>query len=156
MRIGFGYDVHKLSEGRKFILGGVEIPFEKGLLGHSDADVLAHAIIDALYGAAALGDIGSHFPDTDDKYKNADSMILLQKCCNNLNDSGYAIVNVDTTVICQHPKLAPFIEAIREKIANTIGINIAQISVKAKTEERLGFTGDGSGVKAYAVALIES
>ena len=155
MRIGFGYDVHKLIEGRKFILGGVEIPFEKGLLGHSDADVLAHAVIDALFGAAALGDIGSHFPDSDIRYKGADSLMLLMECCAIVKKQGYRIINIDTTVVCQSPKLALFIDQMRSKLAVAMDLPVSQISVKAKTEEQLGFTGDGSGVKAYAVALIE-
>jgi len=155
MRIGFGYDVHKLVEDRKFILGGVQIPFEKGLLGHSDADVLAHAVTDALFGAAALGDIGTHFPDTDSKYKDANSLILLKDCCTELHRLGYRIVNIDTTVVCQSPKLAPFIERIRTSLSSAMDISVSQISVKAKTEEKMGFTGEGNGVKAYAVALIE-
>ena len=155
MRIGFGYDVHRLTEGRAFILGGVEIPYEKGLLGHSDADVLTHAIIDSLFGAAALGDIGTHFPDTDDRYKGACSIKLLEECCRIIKDAGYRISNIDTTTVAQAPKLAPHIDAIRASLAKAMGIEIDRISVKAKTEERLGFTGDGSGVKAYSVALIE-
>ena len=155
MRIGFGYDVHRLVEGRPLILGGVTIPYDKGLLGHSDADVLTHAIIDSLFGAAALGDIGTHFPDTDERYKGACSIKLLGHCCNMLNEAGYRIVNIDTSTVIQAPKLAPHISAIRESIALAAGINTDQVSIKAKTEEHLGFTGDGSGVKAYAVTLIE-
>ena len=155
MRIGFGYDVHRLVEGRALILGGVEIPYEKGLLGHSDADVLTHAIIDSLFGAAALGDIGTHFPDSDPRYKGACSIKLLEHCCGILRDEGYRIVNIDTSTVIQAPKLAPHVKTIRENIAKAAGINIDQVSIKAKTEEHLGFTGDGSGVKAYSVALIE-
>ena len=155
MRIGIGYDVHRLADGRKLILGGVEIPFERGLLGHSDADVLTHAVIDALFGAAALGDIGTHFPDTDDRYKGADSIELLKICCLDLKDNGYKVKNLDTIIVAQAPKLLPYIENIRVVLSNAIGIPISCISVKAKTEEKLGFTGDGTGMAAHAVALIE-
>ena len=155
MRIGQGYDVHRLTEGRKLILGGVEIPYEKGLLGHSDADVLAHAVMDALLGAAALGDIGKLFPDTDERYRGADSLVLLSEVKRVLAEHGYAVVNVDSTVIAQAPKLAPYREQMRKNMAERLGIDVDRISVKATTEERLGFTGDGSGMAAQAVALIE-
>ena len=155
MRIGIGYDVHRLADGRKLILGGVEIPFERGLLRHSDADVLTHAVIDALFGAAALGDIGTHFPDTDDRYKGADSIELLKICCLDLKNNGYKVKNLDTIIVAQAPKLLPYIENIRVVLSNAIGIPIGCISVKAKTEEKLGFTGDGTGMAAHAVALIE-
>lgn len=154
MRIGMGYDVHRLVEGRSLILGGVNIPFDKGLLGHSDADVLTHAVIDSLFGAAALGDIGAHFPDTDEKYKGANSIELLKLCCEELKQNGYKVVNLDTVVVAQAPKLLPHIDNIRKNIASAIGISIGSVSVKAKTEEKLGFTGDGSGIAAYAIALI--
>ena len=155
MRIGFGYDVHRLVENRQLILGGVVLPYEKGLLGHSDADVLTHAVIDALFGAAALGDIGTHFPDTDNAYKGADSIELLQICCSILEENGYSVSNIDSVVVAQAPKLAPYIADIRKNIADAAKIDIGQVSVKAKTEEKLGFTGDGSGMASYAVALIE-
>ena len=154
MRIGQGYDVHRLVEGRKLILGGVEIPHTKGLLGHSDADVLVHAIMDALLGACALGDIGKHFPDNDNEYKNADSIELLKKVCDLIRKSGFEISNIDSTVIAQSPKLAPYIEKMRENIAVACSININQISVKATTEERLGFTGNEEGISASAVCLM--
>ena len=155
MRIGHGYDVHRLVEGRKLILGGVEIPYEKGLLGHSDADVLTHAVMDALLGAAGLGDIGRHFPDSDDRFLGADSLELLRQVCVMLADRGYRVGNVDVTVIAQRPKLAGFIPAMREKLAAVIGLSPEDINVKATTEERLGFTGEGLGIAAHAVALIE-
>ena len=155
MRIGQGYDVHRLTEGRKLILGGVEIPYEKGLLGHSDADVLTHAVMDALLGAAALGDIGKLFPDTAEEYRGADSLVLLKEVGRVLKENGYAVVNVDSTVIAQAPKLAPYREQMRKNIAERLGIAVEQVSVKATTEERLGFTGDGSGMSAQAIALIE-
>ena len=155
MRIGHGYDVHRLVEGRDLILGGVKIPYEKGLLGHSDADVLTHAIMDALLGAAALGDIGAHFPDTDSTYKNISSLLLLGKVASLLDEHGYRIENIDATVIAQRPKLAPYLLSMREILANTLGISIEQISVKATTEEGLGFTGEGLGIAAHAVCLIE-
>ena len=155
MRIGHGYDVHRLVEGRKLIMGGVDIPNTKGLLGHSDADVLLHAIMDALLGAAAMGDIGAHFPDKDPKYAGADSMILTRHVTRLLRDAGYSIVNIDATVIAQAPKLAPYIPTMRQNIADALGIDIGQVSVKATTEERLGFTGDGSGISAHAVCLID-
>lgn len=155
MRIGHGYDVHKLTENRKLILGGVDIPYEKGLLGHSDADVLLHAISDALLGAAALGDIGKHFPDTDEKYKGADSILLLRDVCRMLNEQGYRIENIDSTVIAQAPKLKPYIEQMRKNIAEACNINIEQVNVKATTEEKLGFTGSGEGISAHSVCLID-
>lgn len=153
-RIGHGYDVHRLTEGRKLILGGVDIPYEKGLLGHSDADVLAHAISDALLGAAALGDIGHLFPDNDDRFLGSDSMVLLSEVCRVVRDAGYEIGNIDSTVLAQAPKLAPHIAAMRANIAKACGVTISQISVKATTEEKLGFTGSGEGMAAHAVALI--
>lgn len=154
MRIGQGYDVHRLTEGRRLILGGVEIPCEKGLLGHSDADVLTHAVMDALLGAAALGDIGKLFPDTDERYRGADSLLLLEEVGRVLKTHGYAVGNIDATVIAQAPKLAPYRERMRENIAARLGIGVERVSVKATTEERLGFTGDGSGMAAQAVALL--
>ena len=153
-RIGHGYDVHKLTENRKLILGGVDIPYEKGLLGHSDADVLVHAVCDALLGAVALGDIGKHFPDTDMKYKNADSLILLSEVCRLVRDKGYDISNIDSTVIAQRPKLAPFIQQMRENIAAACQTEVDKINVKATTEEGLSFTGEGLGISSHAVALI--
>ena len=153
-RIGHGYDVHRLTEGRKLILGGVDIPYERGLLGHSDADVLVHAIMDAILGAAALGDIGHLFPDTDERYAGADSLKLLSEVMSVLRAAGYELGNVDSTVIAQRPKLAPHIAAMRANIAAAAGVDASQISVKATTEEKLGFTGDGSGIAAHAVALI--
>lgn len=155
MRIGHGYDVHKLTQGRKLILGGVEIPYEKGLLGHSDADVLTHALMDALLGAAALGDIGGLFPDNDDTYLGADSVELLKKVVELLASRGYKISNVDCTVIAQRPKLKPYIENMRAVLADAMGIALDCVSVKATTEEHLGFTGEGLGIAAHAVALIE-
>ena len=153
-RIGHGYDVHRLTEGRKLILGGVDIPYERGLLGHSDADVLVHAIMDAILGAAALGDIGHLFPDTDERYAGADSLKLLSEVMSVLRAAGYELGNVDSTVIAQRPKLAPHIAAMRANIAAAAGVDASQISVKATTEEKLGFTGDGSGIAAHAVTLI--
>ena len=155
IRIGHGYDVHKLVEGRKCILGGVNIPYEKGLLGHSDADVLLHAISDALLGAAALGDIGKHFPDTDAAYKNADSLVLLSRVNEIINQAGYKVSNIDSTVIAQAPKLAPHIEKMRKNIANALSTELDAISVKATTEERLGFTGRGEGISAHAVCIVK-
>jgi len=155
IRVGLGYDVHKLVEGRKLILGGVDIPFEKGLLGHSDADVLLHAITDALFGAAALGDIGSHFPDTDPRYKGADSLKLLEACGRELREHGWKIGNIDAVVIAQRPKLLPHVPQMRENIARALDIAVDQISVKGKTEEGLGFTGSGEGMAVHAVCLIE-
>ena len=154
MRIGHGYDVHKLVEGRKLILGGVEIPYEKGLLGHSDADVLTHALMDALLGAAALGDIGGLFPDNDDAYLGADSIELLKTVARLLHDKGYGVVNVDCTVIAQRPKLKPHIESMRRVLASAMGTELDAVSVKATTEEHLGFTGEGLGIAAHAVVLI--
>ncbi len=156
IRIGHGYDVHRFAENRKLILGGVEIPYEYGLLGHSDADVLAHAIMDALLGAAALGDIGQHFPDTDEMYSGADSMLLLREVCGILSENGYSIGNIDSTVIAQKPKLKDYIVNMRQTIAENCGIDISQVSVKATTEEKLGFTGRLEGISAHAVCVINS
>lgn len=155
MRIGHGYDVHKLSEGRKLIIGGVEIPFEKGLLGHSDADVLLHAISDALLGAAALGDIGKHFPPEDPNFLGADSLKLLQQVNKLLIQNGFAVENIDSTIIAQRPKMITHIEKMRANIASALDIDITSVSVKATTEEGLGFTGLGDGISAHAVALIK-
>ncbi len=155
MRIGHGYDVHRLVQNRRLVLGGVVIPYEKGLLGHSDADVLAHAIADALLGAAALGDIGGHFPDTDPAYQDADSLMLLSKVCELLREHGYRVGNIDSTVVAQLPKLKPYIEGMRQNLAAACKINVEQISVKATTEESLGFTGSGAGIAAHAVCIIE-
>ena len=155
MRIGHGYDVHRLTENRDCIIGGVKIPFELGLLGHSDADVLLHAISDALLGAAALGDIGKHFPDNDNAFKNIDSRILLRRVVELLSQKGYKIGNIDATVIAQKPKLKSYIEQMRENIASDCNIDIDCVNVKATTEEGLGFTGDLSGISAHAVCLIE-
>lgn len=154
MRIGHGYDVHRLVEGRKLILGGVEIPFELGLLGHSDADVLLHAVSDALLGAAALGDIGKHFPDTDPKYEGADSMKLLERVVELLEEKGFKVNNIDCTVIAQKPKLAPFIEQMKSNIASVCGVDGDRVNVKATTEEKLGFTGALEGISAHAVCTI--
>ena len=154
MRIGHGYDVHRLTAGRRLILGGVEIPFEKGLLGHSDADVLAHAIADALLGAAALGDIGGMFPDSDPAFQDADSLVLLRQVAQRLAENGHKIANIDATVLAERPKLAPFIPKMRENLAAACGLETAQVSVKATTEEGLGFTGEGAGIAAHAVCLI--
>ena len=156
MRIGHGYDVHRLVEDRKLILGGVDIPYEKGLLGHSDADVLAHAIADALLGAAALGDIGKLFPDTDPAFKGADSLKLLAEVARRLQEQGYRIGNVDATVLAQRPKLSPHIMQMRENLAVAMGIAVERVSVKATTEEGLGFTGTGEGIAAHAVCLLET
>ncbi|MBR3309422.1 MAG: 2-C-methyl-D-erythritol 2,4-cyclodiphosphate synthase [Lachnospiraceae bacterium] len=155
MRIGQGYDVHRLVEGRKLIIGGVEIPYEKGLDGHSDADVLLHAIMDALLGAAALGDIGVLFPDTDDAYKGADSMVLLEKVHDAVLSEGYSVSNIDATIIAQAPKMRPYIDQMRENIARVLNIGQDQVNVKATTEEKLGFTGRKEGISAIAVALLE-
>ena len=155
MRSGHGYDVHRLVEDRKLILGGVEVPFEKGLLGHSDADVLAHAVMDAVLGAAALGDIGKHFPDTDPAYAGADSLQLARHVARIMREKGWKIVNIDSTLLCQKPKLAPYIPAMRENLAAAFGMPVDAVSVKATTEEHLGFTGEGLGIAAHAVALIE-
>lgn len=154
MRIGHGYDVHRLVEERKLILGGVDIPYEKGLLGHSDADVLTHAVMDALLGAAGLGDIGKHFPDTDPTYKGADSLKLLDHVMEVLRDNGWQVGNVDATVIAQRPKLAGYIPEMRENLAARMGVSSAQVNVKATTEEKLGFTGSGEGISAHAVCLL--
>ena len=155
MRIGNGYDVHRFAENRDLFLGGVKIPYELGLLGHSDADVLLHAIMDALLGAAALGDIGKLFPDTDERFKGADSLLLLKEVCIVLGAKGYKIVNIDSIVIAQKPKLAPYIEQMRNNIADACKIDISQVSVKATTEEKLGFTGRLEGISSHAVCLIE-
>ena len=155
MRIGHGYDVHRFAEGRKLILGGVEILHDKGLLGHSDADVLLHAIADSLLGAAALGDIGKLFPDSDEKYKGADSLVLLSEVARHLREAGYRVVNVDSTVIAQAPKLAPHIERMRENIARALMVEKDAVSVKATTEEGLGFSGRKEGIAAHAVCLID-
>ena len=156
MRIGHGYDVHKLVECRDLILGGVKIPYEKGLLGHSDADVLLHAVSDALLGAAALGDIGKHFPDTDPTYKGADSRKLLACVAEKIREAGYRVENVDVTMIAQKPKLLPYISQMRQNLADTLGVTISQVNVKATTEEHMGFTGDGSGMSCHAVCLLEN
>ena len=155
MRIGHGYDVHKLVEGRKLIMGGVEIPYEKGLLGHSDADVLLHAISDALLGAAALGDIGKLFPDTDPKFKGADSMVLMAEVYRNIKEKGYKVVNVDATIIAQRPKMRNYIDTMRTNIAKVLECDVDCINVKATTEEGMGFTGEGMGISAHAVCLID-
>ena len=155
MRVGMGYDVHRLVEERRLILGGVEIPWEKGLDGHSDADVLLHAIMDAMLGAAALGDIGRHFPDTDPAYKGADSMVLLQACREKLRAAGYRVHNLDALICAQAPKMAPHIETMRANIARALQLDVDAVNVKATTTERLGFVGDGSGISAYAVCLLE-
>lgn len=154
MRVGHGYDVHKLSEGRKLILGGVEIPYKVGLLGHSDADVLLHAIMDAILGACAMGDIGKLFPDNDNKYKDADSLLLLKTVNSKILEKGFTVGNIDSTIIAQLPKLAPYINEMRINISKSIGIPMENISVKATTEEHLGFTGSGEGIAAHAVVLI--
>lgn len=156
MRIGHGYDVHRLVEDRKLILGGVEIEYEKGLLGHSDADVLLHAVSDSLLGAAALGDIGCMFPDNNPKYKDADSLKLLKAVADRLSDNGYKVINIDATVLAQRPKLKPFIPQMRENIACAVGIPVDSVSVKATTEEGLGFTGTGEGMAAHCICLIEN
>lgn len=155
MRIGHGYDVHRLAENRRLVLGGVEIAYEKGLLGHSDADVLVHAIMDSMLGALALGDIGKLFPDSDPEYEGADSMKLLKRVCEIIDGKGYKIGNVDSTICAQRPKLAPYIADMRENIASVCGCDVSRISVKATTEEGLGFTGEGLGISATAVCLLE-
>ena len=155
LRIGHGYDVHRLVEERKLILGGVDVPYEKGLLGHSDADVLVHALMDAMLGALALGDIGRHFPDSDPSYSGADSIELLKRVNYIINAQDYAVGNVDCTVIAQRPKLAPYIDLMRENIARALKVDVSCVSVKATTEERLGFTGEGLGIAAHAVVLLE-
>ena len=154
VRIGHGYDVHRLVEGRQLILGGVDIPWERGLLGHSDADVLTHAVMDALLGAAGLGDIGQHFPDTDPAYAGADSLKLLEHVAGLLRERGFAVGNVDATVLAQRPKLAPHIPQMRENLARAMGAEPSQVNVKATTEEGLGFTGSGGGMAAHAVCLL--
>lgn len=156
MRIGMGYDVHKLVEGRPLILGGVRIPCEKGLLGHSDADCLVHAIMDSLLGAAALGDIGRHFPDTDDSFKDADSMVLMEHVRDLLYEAGYSVGNIDATIIAQKPKMAPFVEEMRDRIAETLKIEKDRINIKATTEEGMGFTGEGLGITCQSIALLEN
>ena len=156
MRIGHGYDVHRLTPGRKLILGGVDIPFEMGLLGHSDADVLTHAVMDALLGAAALGDIGQLFPDSDPAYAGADSLVLLERVGERLVQAGYRVGNIDATILAQRPKLAPHIPQMRANLAARLGLDVAQVSVKATTEEGLGFTGTGAGMAAHAVCLLET
>ncbi len=155
MRVGMGYDVHKLAEGRPLILGGIEIPYQKGLLGHSDADVLLHAVMDALLGAASLGDIGRHFPDTDPRYKDISSLILLERVNGLLEEASFAIENIDATVVAQQPKLSPFIESMKQKIAETLGLDPSRVNVKATTEEHLGFTGREEGIAAYAVCMLK-
>ncbi len=155
IRIGHGYDVHAFAENRKCIIGGVDIPCEKGLLGHSDADVLLHAISDSLLGAAALGDIGKHFPDTDEKYKGADSLVLLKHVYSLIDSMGYKVVNIDATIIAQMPKMAPHIDAMRKNIADALAVDVDFINVKATTEEKLGFTGRKEGISAHCVCLIE-
>jgi 2-C-methyl-D-erythritol 2,4-cyclodiphosphate synthase len=156
MRVGHGFDVHRLVEGRRLILAGVEIAHETGALGHSDADVLAHALCDALLGAAALGDLGAHFPDTNDRWKNADSMELLARCAGLVRHAGFKIANVDATVVVDRPRLAAHLAPMRANVAQRLGVTSDQVSVKAKTSEGLGYTGDGSGIAAYAVACIET
>ena len=151
-----GYDVHKLAENRDLIIGGVTIPYEKGLLGHSDADVLLHAIMDALLGAAALGDIGKHFPDTDPQYKGISSLLLLERVREKIEEAGLRVQNVDSTIVAQQPKLMPFISQMRENIANVLGLDLSLVNVKATTTEKMGFTGSGEGVAAYAVCLLVS
>lgn len=155
IRIGHGFDAHRLVEGRRLVLGGVTIPSERGALGHSDADTLAHAVADALLGAAGLGDIGTHFCDTDQRWKDADSMQILASCVVMLGDAGYSVGNVDATIVVERPRLAPFIEAIRRNLAAICGVEVRAMSVKAKSSEGMGYTGDGTGIAAYAVALIE-
>lgn len=155
IRIGHGYDVHRLVETRKLILGGVEIPFEKGLDGYSDADVLTHAVIDSILGALALGDIGKHFPDTDPAYKDADSLVLLAQCCDKMRQMGYRLGNLDATIIAQQPKLASWLPKMQENLANVLSCLLEQINIKATTEETLGFTGQGLGISAHCVCLLE-
>ena len=155
MRVGHGFDVHRLVEGRRLVLGGADVPFERGVLGHSDGDALTHAVADALLGAAALGDLGKHFPDTDVRWKDARSIDLLRTCAQSVRNAGFTISSVDSTVVLERPKLAPHIQTMRENIARALDIPAGNVSVKAKTSEGLGFTGDGSGVAAYAVAVLE-
>lgn len=154
IRVGHGYDVHRLTEGRKLIIGGVQIPWERGLLGHSDADVLLHAISDAILGAAALGDIGRHFPDTDEKYKGADSLLLLKEVCKMAEEKGYRISNIDGTIIAQKPKLKDYIPAMAENVAEVCGISKDRVNIKATTEEKLGFTGREEGISAHGVCIL--
>lgn len=154
IRIGNGYDVHRLAPGRRLIIGGVDIPFEKGLDGHSDADVLAHAVIDSLFGGAGMADIGTHFPDSDPKYKGADSIVLLKEAGRLVNDAGYTVGNIDAIIVAQRPKMAPHIPKMKEIMAASLNIPRERIGIKAKTEEGLGFTGEGQGISAYAVALL--
>jgi 2-C-methyl-D-erythritol 2,4-cyclodiphosphate synthase len=156
MRVGHGFDAHRLVEGRRFVLGGVDIAHSTGALGHSDADVLAHALADALLGAAALGDLGARFPDDDPQWKNADSMRLLARCVEDVHDAGFHIENVDATIVVQRPKLSNYITAMRENVANVLQIAADRVSIKAKTSEGLGYTGDGSGIAVYAIASLES
>ncbi len=156
MRVGLGYDVHKLVEGRDLIIGGVQIPYEKGLLGHSDADVLLHSIMDALLGAAALGDIGKHFPDTDPKYKGISSIKLLEYVRELIDDELYVVGNIDATIIAQRPKMAPYIEQMKKNVADALAIEVSQVNIKATTEEGLGFTGSGEGISAQAIASLET
>lgn len=155
MRIGHGYDVHRLSEGRRLVLGGIEIPWEKGLLGHSDADVVLHAVMDSLLGASALGDIGKHFPDTDQAYSGIDSMILLERVWDAVRNKGYSLSNIDITIIAQKPKLSPYIDDMRVRIASCLCVDLDQINIKATTEERLGFTGREEGISCHAVCLLK-
>ena len=155
MRVGMGYDVHKLVEGRPLIIGGVEIPYESGLLGHSDADVLLYAVTDSILGAAALGDIGKHFPDTDPAYKGADSLVLLKEAVRIVSEAGFRIVNIDSTIIAQRPKMRPYIDDMRANIARAAGIDISCINVKATTEEGLGFTGKGEGISSQSICMID-
>jgi 2-C-methyl-D-erythritol 2,4-cyclodiphosphate synthase len=154
MRVGHGFDAHRLVEGRKLILGGIEIPSQRGALGHSDADTLAHALADALLGAAGLTDLGSRYPASDVRWKDADSMMLLEQCAQAVRDAGFAIENVDTTIVVERPKLAPHIEAIRANVASRLGLDVSRVGVKAKTSEGMGYTGDGSGIAAHAVVLL--
>lgn len=155
MRVGHGFDAHRFTQGRPLILGGVEIPYERGLLGHSDADALAHAVSDALLGAAALGDLGGHFPDSDPQWKDADSLVLLEACAGRVREAGYRIINIDATIVVDRPKLAPYIGAMRENLATRLELPLEDVSVKAKTSEGMGYTGDGTGIAAYAVAALE-
>lgn len=154
-RIGQGFDVHALVPGRRLVLGGVEIPYERGLLGHSDADVLAHAVTDALLGAAGLGDIGHHFPDTDARFAGADSLVLLAEAVRRVREAGYSVGNVDATIVAQAPRMAPYIGEMNARLARAIGVEVGQVNVKARTTERLGFEGRGEGISAHAVALLE-
>ncbi len=156
MRIGMGYDVHKLVEGRPLIIGGVNIPYEKGLLGHSDADVLTHAIMDSLLGAAGLGDIGKHFPDTDEEYKGANSLMLMKKVAQLIDKENMLIGNIDATIIAQKPKMAPYIPEMRQNIADALNVDVSQVNIKATTEEGLGFTGEGLGISSQSICLLET